>query len=131
MIFLFFVRSKRLVRSFFEINIFLVGPSLYGFSHRLRHIWSVISPMGLFFNGLCLINDTHRKNCVLLNSVQEFIETKVSLLPMFTQLINFYIFYCHIIRCLKNVIHQICRNEWLLLSAFQQGLRLNLSWFLS
>ena len=34
--------------------------------------------------------------------------------------------YCHIIkeyRCLKNVIHQLERNEWLLLSAFQQGLR--------
>ena len=26
-------------------------------------------------------------------------------------------------RCLKNVIHQIDRNEWLLLSTFQQGLR--------
>ena len=32
---------------------------------------------------------------------------------------------------MKNVIHQIDRNEWLLLSAFQQGLRQNLSWFLS
>ena len=27
------------------------------------------------------------------------------------------------LRCLKNVIHQLERNEWLLLSAFQQGLR--------
>ena len=25
-------------------------------------------------------------------------------------------------RCLKNVFHQLKRNEWLLLSAFQQGL---------
>ena len=25
-------------------------------------------------------------------------------------------------RCLKNAIHQLERNEWLLLSAFQQGL---------
>ena len=42
---------------------------------------------------------------------------------MFTQSITLYIFYSHIIkecRCLKNVIHQIYRNEWLLLSAFQQ-----------
>ena len=51
---------------------------------------------------------------------------------MFTQLINFCILYCHIIkeyRSLKNAIHQLERNEWLLLSAFQQGLRKN--WFLS
>ena len=34
-------------------------------------------------------------------------------------------------RCLKNVIHQKERNEWLLLPEFQQGLRQNLSWFLS
>ena len=34
--------------------------------------------------------------------------------------------YCHIIKeykCLKNVIHQLERNEWLLFSAFQQGLQ--------
>ena len=45
---------------------------------------------------------------------------------MFTQSIYFYILYCHIIkeyRCLKNAIHQLERNEWLLVSAFQQGLR--------
>ena len=43
---------------------------------------------------------------------------------MFTQSINQ--LYCHIIkeyRCLKNVIHQLERTEWLLLSAFQQGLQ--------
>ena len=34
-------------------------------------------------------------------------------------------------RCLINVIDQIDRHEWLLLSEFQQGLRQNLSWFLS
>ena len=34
-------------------------------------------------------------------------------------------------RCLKYVIHQIDRNEWLLVSAFQQDLRQNLSGFLS
>ena len=40
--------------------------------------------------------------------------------------INFYILYCHIIkecRCLKNANHQLERNEWLLISAFQQGLQ--------
>ena len=45
---------------------------------------------------------------------------------MFTQSINFYILYCPIIKeyiYLKNAIHQLERNEWLLLSAFQQGLR--------
>ena len=34
-------------------------------------------------------------------------------------------------RCLKNKIHQIGRNERFLFAAFQQGLRQNLSWFLS
>ena len=45
---------------------------------------------------------------------------------MFTQSIIFYTLLCHIIkeyRCLKNVIYQLERNECLLLSAFQQGLR--------
>ena len=37
-IFLFFVPSQRLVRSFFEINIFQVGPSHDNFSDRLRHM---------------------------------------------------------------------------------------------
>ena len=53
---------------------------------------------------------------------------------MFTQSINFYKFYFHIIkecRCLKNVIWQIDRNKWLFLLAFQQSLRQNWSWFLS
>ena len=35
-------------------------------------------------------------------------------------------------KCLKNMmIHQTDRNEWLLISLFQQGLRENLVWFLS
>ena len=53
---------------------------------------------------------------------------------MFTQLINFCILYCHIIkeyRSLKNAIHQLERNEWLLLSAFQQGLRQKLVFVLT
>ena len=53
------------------------------------------------------------------------------LFPMFTQLISL---YCHIIkedRCLKNVIHQLERNEWLLLSAFQQVLQQKLVFILT
>ena len=34
-------------------------------------------------------------------------------------------------RCLKNAIHQLERNEWLLLSAFQQGLRQKLVFVLT
>ena len=48
------------------------------------------------------------------------------LFPLFTQSVNFYILYCHIIKgywCLKNVNHQLEKNEWLLLSTFQQGLQ--------
>ena len=52
------------------------------------------------------------------------------LFPMFTQSINFYTFYCCILKS-TDVIHQIDRNEWLLLSAFQEGLRQILGWFLS
>ena len=56
------------------------------------------------------------------------------LFAMFTQSINFYILYCPIIKeyiCLKNVIHQLERNEWLLLSAFQQGLQQELVFVLT
>ena len=48
------------------------------------------------------------KNCVLFNSVQEFIEIKAWLLPMFIASINFYYILLSQIkehRCLKNVIH--------------------------
>ena len=54
--------------------------------------------------------------------------------PVFTQSIYFYMLYCHIIkeyRCLKNAIHQLERNEWLLLLAFQQGLRQKLVFILT
>ena len=43
-------------------------------------------------------------------------------------------FYCHIgkeYRCLKNVIYQIERNEWLLFSALQHGLRPKFELFLT
>ena len=56
------------------------------------------------------------------------------LFAMFKQSINFYTLYCHIIkeyRYLKNVIHQLERNEWLLLSAFQQGLQQKLVFVLT
>ena len=84
-------------------------------------------------------NNTHREKFVLLNSVQEFIEIQAWLLLTFflcshNQLISV---YCHKIkeyRCLKNAIHQLERNKWLLLSAFQQGfwqkLRTNFGLFL-
>ena len=41
-----------------------------------------------------------------------------------------YVLLSHIkeYRCLKNVIHQIDRNEWLLLSAFQKSLRQNIEY---
>ena len=68
---------------------------------------------------------------MLLNSFSTRIYWNTSLaapdlFPSFTQSINFYILYYHVIkeyRCLKNVIHQLEINKWLLLSAFQQGLR--------
>ena len=87
---------------------------------------------------LTCINDTQREHCVLLNLVQEFTEIEAWLLLTFflrlrNQLISIQSIVTHTkeYRCLKNVIHQIDRNEWLLLSAFQKGLRQNLSWFLS
>ena len=44
------------------------------------------------------------------------------------------IYYSHTIKeygYLKNVIHQLERNEWLLLSPFQQGLRQKLVFVLT
>ena len=45
-------------------------------------------------------------------------------LCLYNQLISIHCIVTHIkeYRCLKNVIHQIDSNEWLLLSVFQQGL---------
>ena len=37
-----------------------------------------------------LVNETHKENYVLLNSIQEFL-----LFPMFAQSANFYTIYCH------------------------------------
>ena len=61
---------------------------------------------------------------VLFNSVQEFIEIETWLLLTFflclrNQLMSIHSI-CHILKStdVKNVIHQIDRNEWLLLSAF-------------
>ena len=36
--FLYTLKAQRLLRSFFEINIFQLGPSRYVFLHRRRHI---------------------------------------------------------------------------------------------
>ena len=79
------------------------------------------------------LNDTYRENFGLLNSVQEFIEIQAWLLLTFflclhIQLIS--VLHCHKskeYRCLKNGIHQLEINKWLLLSAFQQGFQQKLS----
>ena len=89
-------------------------------------LWTCISSLGYFWkwNG---VRD--------LNSVKEITEIEAWLLLTFflCYTVNqfLYILFSHIkeCRCLKKVIHQIDRNEWLLLLAFQ-GLRQNLSWFL-
>ena len=64
------------------------------------------------------LNDTG-KTFVLLNSVQEFIEIQAWLLLTFflclhNQLISVY-YMSQEYRCLKNAIHQLERDEWLLL----------------
>ena len=94
------------------------------------------SSMKIWFYMLAL-NNTHRENWVLLNSLQYFTEIEAWLLfpTFFLYLRNKFPYrlmsQIKESRCLKNVIHQISRNEWLLLSAFLQGLRQNLIWFLS
>ena len=51
--FFFFVCSQRLVRSFYEKNIFhYVDLLVMAFRRDLRHIWSMISPRRFFFNPL-------------------------------------------------------------------------------
>ena len=54
--FLFFVCSQRLVRSFYETNIFhYVDLLVMAFRIDLRHIWGMISPRRFFFNPLSAI----------------------------------------------------------------------------
>ena len=59
-------------------------------------------PFSLSFSLYNLINDTHRENFVLLNSVQEFIEIEAWLLLRFfivyTQSINFYTPYFYMLK---------------------------------
>ena len=67
-----------------------------------------------------LFNDTHRENCVLFSSVQEWLVG--CFWPFWcVYTINFYytLYYTYKeYRCLENVIHQIdSKNEWLLLPA--------------
>ena len=56
------------------------------------------------------------KKCVLINSVQDFVEINLivsDLFHMLTQSIEVYTFYCHILqmcRCLNKVIDQIDRK---------------------
>ena len=82
-------------------------------------------------------NDTQEKLCFTQFSTRIYGNTGLAvpdLFRMFTQSVNIYILYCHVIkecRCLKNAIHQLERNEWLLLSAFQQGLQQKLVFVLT
>ena len=66
----------------------------------------------LYEKGLCL-TILPGKNCVLLNSVQEFIEIEAWLLLTF--FIKFYALYCQILKNTKVVL-QLDRKTWLLLS---------------
>ena len=66
----------------------------------------------LYEIGLCL-TILLGKNCVLLNSVQEFIEIEAWLLLTF--FIKFYALYCQILKNTKVVL-QLDRKTWLLLS---------------
>ena len=64
----------------------------------------LIQNAGTDWTGLKItINDTHREDCILLNSIQEFIETKAwvlltFLLSLHNQLISI-TFYYHILKC--------------------------------
>ena len=82
------------------------------------------SPLIMFLGSKEYLDwlNLYRKNFVLLRIYWNTSLATPNLFSMFTQSINFYILYCHIIkeyRCLKNVIPQLKRNERLLLSAFQ------------
>ena len=82
------------------------------------------------------LNNTHRENFVLLNSVQEFIEIQAWLLLTFflflpNQLISVYYIITNIrVQMFKKCDSSI-RKKWLLLTAFQQGFRQKLTWSLS
>ena len=52
-------------------------------------------------------------------------------LSLHNQFLHFLFSHIKEYRCLKNVTHQIDKNEWLLFPAFQEGVRQKLSWFLS
>ena len=109
-----------------------------GGSEPLRRAFRGWSPLRKFFGSkeyLDWFNDTRKTFTQF--STRIYRNTSLAdhdLFPIFTQSINFYILYCHIIkeyRCLKNVIHQLERNKWLLLSAFQQGLQQKLVFVLT
>ena len=83
------------------------------------------------------LNDTQENICFTQFSTRIYRNTSLAapdLFPMFTKSVYFCILYCHKIkayRCLKNVIHRLEINKWLLLSAFQQGFWQKLSWAFS
>ena len=65
------------------------------------------------------VNDTHSEK-LLFYSIQykNGCSATYDLFHMFAQPIKFYTFHYHVLKSLKNVIHQIdSKNEWLLLSA--------------
>ena len=69
------------------------------FAKFLRTLVYKTPPGDCFWN---FFNDSHMENCVLLNSVQEFIETQALAdsdpFHMFAQSNNFYTFHCYILR---------------------------------
>ena len=79
-----------------------------------------------------IFNDTHWGNSVLPNfSTRTYWNRSLAasdIFPMFMQSINFYTFYCHIVKSTDD-FNQIDKNNWLLLSTVQEGLRQNLRWF--
>ena len=79
-----------------------------------------------------IFNDTHWGNSVLPNfSTRTYWNRSLAasdIFPMFMQSINFYNFYCHIVKSTDD-FNQIDKNNWLLLSTVQEGLRQNLRWF--
>ena len=83
-----------------------------------------------------MINNTHWENCFTQFQYKDLLKEAGLLLTFFLSLHN-QLFLCILLshikeyKYLKNVIHQIDRNDWLLVSAFQQGLQQHLRWFLS
>ena len=101
-----------------------------GWSQTLRRGFRGQNPLTKFLGSKEYLDRFNDIGKTLSHSIQykNYWNTSLTardLFPMFTQSFYFYIIYCHIIkeyRCLKKAIHQLERHEWLLPSAFQQGL---------